>query len=217
MFVKLPQEWWIHVAQLDFTEFLDNNAWAGPTIVAVLLAAAGAFWVWGRPRLLPPDHSWRIAADPLPEAMGTGAEQSRAYADSGAVWSIATLEKVVLLGLLSVVFAQTLPGVQASNLQLFVGVAAVVVVNAAVTLAVAKRSWSLESTALAFLARTVANVALVAIAAWLLPRGAGEISVAPTLFFLTLISLVTTLHDRWYPLSTSRVASNGSVRTAGTT
>ncbi len=140
IFIKLPQEWWIHVAQLDFTDFLADNAWAGPTIVVLLLAAAGAFWVWGRPRLLPADHAWRFAADPLPEAMDTGAEQARAYADSGAVWSVATLEKVVLLGLLSVIFAQTLPGLEASNLQLFVGVAVVVVVNAAFTLAMATRS-----------------------------------------------------------------------------
>ena len=62
---------------------------------------------------------------------------------------------------------------------------------------------------MAFGARTVANVVLVAIAAWLIPRGDGEISVAPTLFFLTLISLLTTLHDRWYPVSASRIAPSG--------
>ena len=109
MFIKLPQEWWIHVAQLDFTEFIADNAWAAPTIMVLLLIAAGAFWIWGRPRLLPADHPWRFAADPLPEGLDTGAEQSQAYADNEAVWSIATLEKVVLLGLLSVIFAQTLP------------------------------------------------------------------------------------------------------------
>ena len=210
IFIKLPQEWWIHVAQLDFTDFLADNAWAGPTIVVLLLAAAGAFWVWGRPRLLPADHAWTFAADPLPEALETGDEQSRAYADNGAVWSVATLEKVVLLGLLSVIFAQTLPGLEASNLQLLVGVAVVVVVNAAFTLAMATRSKTLESLGWAFVARSVANVALVAVAAWLLPRGDGEISVAPTLFFLTLISLLTTLHDRWYPVHASRVAAQAS-------
>ena len=28
IFIKLPQEWWIHVAQLDFTEFMDDHPWA---------------------------------------------------------------------------------------------------------------------------------------------------------------------------------------------
>ena len=71
----------------------------------------------------------------------------------------------------------------------------------------ATRSKSVQSIALAFVARSVANVALVAIAAWLLPRGDGELSWAPTLFFLTLISLLTTMHDRWYPVHLSRVAA----------
>jgi hypothetical protein len=204
VFIKLPQEWWIHVAQLDVTEFLAENSWAWPTLIIALLVASAAFWIWGRPRLLPPDHPLRLAADPLPEAMDTGAEQSRAYADAGAVWSVATLEKVILLGLLSVIFAQTLPGLEVTTFQLFVSVAVVVVVNAAFTLARARHSRSLASTTLTFVARCVANVALVAVAAWVLPRADGEIAVAPTLFFLTLISLVTTLHDRWYAISALR-------------
>jgi hypothetical protein len=209
VFIKLPQEWWIHVAQLDFTDFLDDHAWAGPTIVALLLVAFAVFWVWGRPRLLPADHAWRFSADPLPAELQTTADQSRAYADNGGVWSIATLEKVVLMGLLSVIFAQTLPGVHASNLGLFFGIAAVVVVNAAFTLALARRSRTLQSVALTIVARTVANVVLVAAAEWLVHgQGGGSIDAGATLFFLTMISLLTTLHDHWYPVMESRVASS---------
>ncbi|WP_244928049.1 hypothetical protein [Nocardioides sp. W7] len=202
VFIKLPQEWWIHVAQLDVTEFLEENAWAGPLVVAVVLVAAGAFWIWGRPRLLPADHPWRFSADPLPAVRG--------YAERKAVQMAATVEQMVLLGLLSVVFAQTLPGVEASNVQVFIGVAVVVLVNAVFAVIVVRRSRSLESTALAFLARTVANVALVAVAEWLLPRGDGGINVASTLFFLTLISLVTTLHGRWYPVHACRAAETAA-------
>jgi hypothetical protein len=208
VFIKLPQEWWIHVAQLDFTDFLADHSWAGPTIVALLLIAFAVFWVWGRPRLLPADHRWAFTADPLPAELVTTAEQSRAYADSGRVWSFATLEKVVLMGLLSVIFAQTLPGVNASNLQLFFGIAAVVVVNAAFTLALARRSRTLQSIALTVVARTLANVALVAAAEWLVhgPHG-GSIDAGATLFFLTMVSLLTTLHDHWYPVMESRIAA----------
>jgi hypothetical protein len=205
IFIKLPQEYWIHVAQLDFTDFLANNAWAGPTIVVLILIAFGAFWVWGRPRLVPADHRLRFAADPLPEEIDTAAEQSKAYAENSAVFSVATLEKVVLIGLLSVIFAQTLPGIDATNLELFFGIAVVVVVNAAFTLALARRSMNTESIALTFAARTLANVVLVAVASWLL--GAGDLSVAPTMFFLTLLSLLTTLHDRWQPVNRFRAAA----------
>jgi hypothetical protein len=41
--VKLPQEWWIHVAQLDFTDFLADHAWAAPLLVALLVVAALVF------------------------------------------------------------------------------------------------------------------------------------------------------------------------------
>ena len=171
VFIKLPQEWWIHVAQLDFTEFLANNPWAGPTIV---VAPAGR----GRRRsgsgaaraCCRPTTAWRFAADPMPEEMDTAAEQARWYADRAPSGRSATLEKVVLLGLLSVIFAQTLPGVHASNLQLFFGIAAVIVVNAAFTLALARRSRSWSRSALTVVARIVANVALVAVAEWLLRR-----------------------------------------------
>ena len=205
VFIKLPQEWWIHVAQLDFTDALAAHPWFGPAIVVALLVAGAVVWIWGRPKLVPADHTWRFAADPMPEEMDSAAEQARWYADKGGVWSAATLEKVVLLGLLSVLFSQTLPGVHASNLQLMVGVAAVVVVNAAITLALARRARTMESIALTVVARLVANVALVVVAERALPGAGGRIDAGATLFFLTMICLLTTLHDRWQPVAATRV------------
>ena len=40
---------------------------------------------------------------------------------------------------------------------------------------------------------------MVAAAAWLLGREGSDIDVGNTIFFLTLISLITTLHDRYTP------------------
>ena len=208
IFIKLPQEWWIHVAQLDFTDFLADHAWAGPTIVVLLLAAFGAFWVWGRPRLLPADHTWRFAADPLPEELET---MRRAVAR-------VRRQRCRLVGrdpreggpsrpALGHLRADA-PGRGCLEPRAVRRLVAVVVVNAAFTLALARRSRTLQSIALAFVARTVANVALVAVAAWLVHGQAAEIDAGATLFFLTMISLLTTLHDRWYPVMESRVASS---------
>src|SRR3954471_10000897 len=69
--VKLPQEWWIHIAQLDFTDQLDLHPALGPTIVAALVLAAAVFWWLVRPRLSAPAWPLRVAADPLPEAAAT--------------------------------------------------------------------------------------------------------------------------------------------------
>ena len=206
MFVKLPQEYWIHVAQLDVTDILSENAWAPPLLVGLILVGAAAFWFLVRPRLLPPDWGWRLAADPMPDEMDTAAEQSAWHAQWGSIRSWATLEKVVLVGLIAVVYGNILPGVRSTTLELFLGVAVVVVVNAAFTLALARRSWSTQSMALAFLARMVANVVIVvrrglAVA----PRRRRPRRGSTTVFFMSLISLITTLHDRYRPVLATRV------------
>jgi hypothetical protein len=215
IFIKLPQEYWIHIAKLDLTDILIENAWAPPLLVAILLALAAVFWFLVRPRLLPPDWDWKLAADPLPEEMDSAAEQTAWHARWGTIRSWATAEKVVLVGLISVVYGEILPGSQTSTLQLFVGIAGVVVVNAGFTLALARRSWTIASNVLAFLARLAANVVLVVVADWLLGREGGDVDVSTTVFFLSLISLITTMHDRYRPVLATRVIAERAAARQG--
>jgi hypothetical protein len=208
IFVKLPQEWWIHVAQLDFTEFVADHSWAAPLLVVLFVVAALVFWFAIRPRLRPADHPWQLAADPLPEEMDTAAERASWHATYGAVRSPATLEKVVLVGLISVIYAQTLPGVRASNLELFIGVAIIVVVNAAAALFVARRAVTIENALALFGSRLLFNIVFLVLAEWVLGTG-DDLDTGDTLFFLMLISLITTLHDRFLPvLETRRAAAS---------
>jgi hypothetical protein len=212
--VKLPQEYWIHIAQLDVTDILGEHAWAPPLLVVLLLALAAVFWFVVRPRLPDADWGWRFGADPMPEEMDTAAEQYAWHAQWGAIRSWATAEKIVLVGLISVVYAEVLPGADSTPVQLFTGVAVVVVVNAAFTLALARRSWSIASMGLAFLARVAANVVLVLVADWLLGREGGNLDASTTLFFLSLISLITTLHDHYRPVLATRVVAERATAAA---
>lgn len=84
--VKLPQEYWIHVAQLDATDFIKEHLFGVPLTAgwtaaaanrpwALLLAAAGLFglvslarWLLAN-RLPAADWPLKLAADPLPEAV----------------------------------------------------------------------------------------------------------------------------------------------------
>jgi len=207
VFVKLPQEYWIHIAKLDVTDILSENAWAPPLLIAIVLALAAIFWFLVRPRLMTPDWGWKMTADPMPVEMDTAAEQSAWHARWGSIRSWATAEKVVLVGLISVVYGEILPGAQTSTLQLFMGIGVVVVVNAGFTLALARRSWTIASTGVAFLARVAANVVLVVAAEWLLGREGGNLDASTTLFFLSLISLITTLHDGYRPVLATRVVA----------
>jgi hypothetical protein len=207
IFVKLPQEYWIHVAQLDVTDAVA----AHPEMTALLAVVVGVIalvaWIRLRARLPVPDWSWRIGPEPLPASISTAARRRQWVAAHGRVLSVGTAEKVVLVGLLSLIYAEVLPGLRVSSTALSLGVSVFVVVNAAIILAVARGSRGIDSMLAAFAARVVMNVVLVIVAGWILGRSAGEINLAPTLFFVFLLSLLTLLDDRFRPVHDARFPS----------
>ena len=196
VFVKLPQEWWLHVAELDVTDTLRKYDWALPLLAVLLLAAAAVLWFVVRPRLPRPDYPLRIAADPMPAAVATAAARGNLRLVGDWVWSWMTAEKIVLLGLLSVIYSRILPDLDVSGLRVFVVVGAFVLANAAITLAASRREWTHESATAAVAARLMTNVGIVLLASALLDV---PLLNADTFFFLCLISLITTLHDRYQP------------------
>ena len=205
IFVKLPQEYWIHVAQLDVTDTLETYAWAWPLLIGLILLLAAVLWFVVRPRTPEPEWPLRLAADALPPEMDEAAERTAWHVEHGRVWSSTTLEKVVLVGLLAVIFSETLPGTTASHLQLLVGAGAIIVVNAALVLVAARRSVVLESVVVSFLVRLAVNAGLVLLG-WLL-LGRADLDLSAALFYVMLLSLLTTLHDRWLPVHSARVGS----------
>ncbi|MET0417421.1 MAG: hypothetical protein ABW022_15525 [Actinoplanes sp.] len=206
IFVKLPQEWWIHIAKLDFTDTVAEVPWFGPAVVLALVGAGWIYWFVIRPRQPAPDWSWHVAADPLPAEGATMADRLRWVASHGRLWSVGTLEKVVLVGLLWVIYSQILPGTRATPGQLFLGTAVFVVVNAAVALWVARSGRGIERALVAFGVRLLGNAGLVLLAGWLLGRERGALNDAAALFFVLLLSLLTLLDDRFRPVHEIRSA-----------
>jgi hypothetical protein len=200
IFVKLPQEWWIHVAQLDLTDEIAAHAWLLPAIIVGVAVLALIAWRVLPPRLGPPAWSLRVASDPVPEAIDEGRERAAWIAAHGRVWSTATLEKIVLVGLISVVYGQVLPDLKSSPLQLFAGLAVFVVVNAALVILVARTGRTVEAIAAAFVLRLVVNIGLVLFGDWLLFRTGGDANVTASVFFAALLTLLTTMHDRYLPV-----------------
>lgn len=202
--VKLPQEYWIHVARMDLTETLADHPWTIGLLVALIVVALGAA-TWAQRRYLgAPDHAFTLASPPIPAEIDEARERAAWTAKYARVRSIATLEKIVLVGLVSVIYAQVLPDYDGSKLQLFIGVAIVVAVNAAYTIVASRRMWTVESAWAGFVGRLAFNVAFVYGADWLLNRNSGDIDIIDTLFFLSLISLITSLHDRYRPVHSVR-------------
>jgi hypothetical protein len=207
IFVKLPQEYWIHIAKLDLTDTISDVPWFAPALAVALLGLAAIGYYVVRPRLPTTAWPWRFRADPLPVEIDEAHERAAYQAAHRKVLDTTTLEKVFLIGLISVIYGNVLPEVEASSLQMFLAIAAFAVVNAATGLWSARQGYSWQSAGVSFAVVFATNIVLGALADLLLSRGRGDLSLADTLFFVFLFSILTTLYDRYHPISDFRAAA----------
>jgi hypothetical protein len=197
VFIKLPQEYWIHGAQLDFTDAVRDHPWFGVAVVAVLLAAAFVLVRVVFPRLPAPDWAWRFGAEPLPATLVKAHTRYEA------------LEKIWLLALMSIIFASILPGIDATVMQVVVGVTAIVLANAAISLAAASRGgFGLESVAAEYAALLAANLVLVYVANALM-SDRRDFDLGYGLFFAFLIATIIWLYDAFRPVYVGRFRAAG--------
>ncbi|MGU3292263.1 hypothetical protein [Williamsia sp. M5A3_1d] len=211
--VKLPQEWWLHIAELDVTDELKTTVFGAglhdrwTTAIGgrpwVLLLAAAVVVLLGlaarRATRHLPTGDWPFGF--AVSARTRGGNVARVPADIRASQSAflrgPLIEKIVLVSMLLLIFAQILPGVRASNTQIVVTTAILIVSNSVVSHWIAGRGTEWTSTISQFVAVSAINAGVV-VALVLLPTpGGASIQPVPALFFLLLISLIVTLYDRY--------------------
>jgi hypothetical protein len=212
--IKLPQEYWIHIAQADTTDWIKtrllgvslNTPWseiifsrpgvlmAVLAVLILILVAVG--WLVKR-RLPPADRTLAFSADAHRLAFTAEQVRSAVALEARQILDAALIEKTVLLTLVSMSFAQVLPDVWASNLQLAAGVAAVVTVNTALSHWLARRGFGWAFSLWQFLVLAVVNLGLIVGYAWLRTRVDAPVSLANALFFVLLLTLLVTLFDRY--------------------
>jgi hypothetical protein len=147
------------------------------------------------PRLPAPDWSWRLRSDTEPVRV----LQSREGVGGRRVLTPATLEQVCLLTLLCIIFANILPGLDATVPQLVLGIGAIVIANAAITAAVHRGRLTPRSAIEHYLARLLTNVVfLYAGNAMLGDRR--DFAARYGIFFAFLITTMIWLHDAFYPV-----------------
>lgn len=205
IFIKLPQEYWIHIAQLDTTDEINAHPVAASVLAVLALGAAAVAYRVLRPRVAPPVHPLALAAAPLPPGIATTAQREAFVSRHWAVFGAAFVEKLVLVGLVCAIFAMILPGMTATAAQVTVGVAVLIAFNSAVGLFTARRRLGIERLALAFATRALVNLVFVVVVRWLLP-GEPRLEAGHTLFFLLLLTLIVTFYDRFRPVHDYRVA-----------
>jgi hypothetical protein len=214
IFIKLPQEYILHIGQFDTTVWVDaffeafrTSLWVKVAVIALVVLVV-VFIGWLLRRLPPADWKLKLEADPLPAASGTGSEGSKVGAQSERFFNSALLEKIVMVALVSAVFAQILPDVQSTFLQLAIGVAFIIIVNSALSHWLAQRGTTWSSILRQFIVMTVVNFGLVLVYAFLLPNFEGSLNLGNTLFFVLMLTLLVTLYDRYRPVQLERFANS---------
>lgn len=201
VFIKIPQEYWIHVAQMDTTDWIKSNPSNALILVAYAVFLLGLAW-W-LIRDLPPTHTGlkfgalSVAAAQVVPSLPEEVKKERARLINKQV-----LEKVALLSLLTIIFAQILPGVRSDNLQITIGVSVFVVINTILSHWLSRRGKQWKSIIQEFVVMSAVNMGLVLLSNYLLPRYGGSIVLENTLFFILLLTLIITLYDRYWQLHT---------------
>ena len=221
--IKLPQEYWIHIAKMDMTDFLKESvfgvdaaeSWGAaignsPAVFVAILAALaalvyGVYWVAVH-KAPPGDHGIRLRADPLPPEL-RGAELYRTVRATEKVFDRALIEKVVLTGLISVVFAQILLSDDVRNIGVLAYVAVFVAVNALVSQWLARRGRNWASVAGELGGMMVVNFGIIfaiGLAQRLLNITETSPALGTTLFFIFLFTVLTVLFDRYHTVLRAR-------------
>jgi hypothetical protein len=119
------------------------------------------------------------------------------------------LEKVVLIGLVSVIFSRMLPGADPAALDVLLGVAFVVVVNTLVSSLLIRIGERPSGAVKSFVVTLAINVGLVVVGQVVLSMFRGA-QLEHALVFVGLLSVIVTGYDRYRPLYKARFA-NGAL------
>jgi hypothetical protein len=201
VFVKLPQEYWIHIAQMDTTDWVRANP--SNMIILIAWAALLIFLAWWLLRDLPPMRPGLIVAASyrhfpfysLHARKIRDNYTSQKFFDDFLHYEL--LEKLVLVSLLSIIFAQILPEARASSLQVAIGLSVLIIINTELSQWFARRGTRWTSIVREFIVMSAVNFGIVLAYDFLITRFDGSINLLDTLFFILLLTLNVTLYDRY--------------------
>lgn len=198
--IKLPQEYFIHIAQIDLTDDFAGLFEAQPLLMVGGLVAAFVIvfllvvGVWGvvKKRLPPFDHPPSFAADRYIE--GFTSEQIRRAIRTWAfhIFDRDLLEKTILVGLIALVFTKVILGAELAALQIAGAVVVVTVVNTILSHWLARRGYGLPNTLLEFAVVAVVNLVIFLTYSYLFPVSNNVVN---TLFVILMLTLIIPLFD----------------------
>ena len=214
--IKLPQEFWIHIAQLDITDGLKqlfgyplDTAW--PDIIT---ANAGLFAAAVLALVLVLVFAWRAIKRQLPPADWDVSFEQDAHLDrpqeerliqvsrdlANRFFDHELFEKTALISLLVIIFAHILPGIRSSDLELALAIVVVVVVNTLLSEWLARRGVAWPHALRQGVVMFAVNLPVFMAISYLRYGSFTQAALTNILLFVLLLSLIITLYDRYRPI-----------------
>ncbi len=215
--IKLPQEYWIHIAQRDVTDTIKALLGGGPdtpwgpllagnalligVVLVVIGAAAWLLYRLVRANLPRADHALRLRADDHPDQPAAAdLERGRSLRDA-RIFDRDLFEKVALISLLVIIFSEMLPTSNATLGQIVFNVTLFVSVITAISHVLARRGTRVVSGVVHFAIMALVGFGLIALTGWLFREATNWFNAT---IFVLLISVIVTLFDRFQPAYLSR-------------
>lgn len=210
VFIKIPQEYIIHIAQTDITAWFNEHVFKveplntpiaesmkmRPDVVimigVLLLVIIGGLWWWITRKLPAADGRKRFEAEAMPVNVG-----DMSVRDYEKILSWSVFEKIVLVGLLSLIFAQVLPGVVVTYPQLIGGVLVLILTNVGISHYLITKAKQWRSMKREFAVLMTTNLLLVAGYTQLLPHYQGSDNLFNGVFIVYLLTLIVVMYDRY--------------------
>jgi len=216
IFIKLPQEWWIHIAQLDTTDLIQEDIFGVPAgtpwietfaakpwivviaVVVVAVAIYALYWLM-KNKLPPRDRRLTIDADAEP---GRDVPPQRLQAERDRVAQTilrpGLFEKVAMIALVAIIFGQVLQ-VHAEPLELSIIMAVIVIANATLSALLERHGFGPTAALRQFVYTGLLNLGIVAVMAIVFALLGSAVDLVSAFFYVLLITLLVTLYDRYRP------------------
>jgi hypothetical protein len=216
IFIKLPQEWWIHIAQLDFTDFMKEDvfgvsadtSWGSAisqnlwfvallgVVTAVLIVVVRRV----RKQAPPKDHAFGFDVDRVLDHKLVTAAPEPSWQP---VVSWYMFEKIALVSMVSTIFALVVPDNGVSFLGVVLPVSFIIVVNAFASTWFARRGRNWNSIGVEFVVMAAVNIGSALIFIALVRQSDSSFNEGATIFFGLLLTLIVTLFDRYHRTGTA--------------
>lgn len=224
--VKLPHEWWIHVAKLDATDFiktrilgasLDTSFWRAiieaPAVTGTLFVAAaiGALFLWRfLKRRRTAEHLSNLRISRLrTHALSRSIERALEARDwvqarTDPTRPAVMLEKIALVALVSMIFQHTLPGMFVGGWETAVFIALTIVVVDYLLRVIARRFGARLSPWVDVPLLAALDFCIVLVFQLLIPFVQPENFLLSGIVFAALITFFVALYDIYRPLYDQR-------------